>query len=43
MVLPRSRRPQGGIMTVAGFLWGVLSEGARFGSPPGSGIHQLGA
>jgi hypothetical protein len=28
---------------VADFLWAVASEGARPGSPPGSGLHQPGA
>jgi hypothetical protein len=43
MVLPRSGRPWGGIATVAGSLWDVASEGARSGSPSGSGLRQPGA
>jgi hypothetical protein len=42
-VLPRSGQPRGGIVTVVGFLWVVASEGARSGSPPGSGLCQPGA
>jgi hypothetical protein len=42
-VLPKSGQPRGGIMTVAGFLWAVASEGARSVSPLRSGLHQLGA
>jgi hypothetical protein len=41
-VLPRSGWPRGGIATVADFLWAVASEGARPGSPQGSGLHQPG-
>jgi hypothetical protein len=37
---PRFCRDQGGIVTVAGFLWAMASEGARYGSPLGSGLHQ---
>jgi hypothetical protein len=40
MVLLRSGRPQGGIATVAGFLWAVALEGARSGSPLGSSLYQ---